>query len=542
MIFIKQLWKVCQNRVMVWGPFLIALSAVADDSTLHLGQYSSPHTLNPFQIATIDSAIVTENIYEGLVVPSSDGGIKAGQAENWRFENQGRRIVFTLRDGLQWSNGDPLVADDFVKGFHYQADPANGFMMASRLKMLKLVNIDAVTAGDMPPERLGVSAPDKRTLVLNLEQSVDHALYLLVNQYPLHTPTVKTYGEGWAKIGRMVVNGAYIPREMVINEKLRMIKNPLYHDADRVRIQQAVLYALTMEAEFKQYEAGQLDMTYSVLPGRSNWLQSRFGNELKINKHSGTYFYTFNLENPKFKDARLRRALAYAIDREVITEKVTGYGNPAAKTFAPLPTLSGNHPENSPLMSATQQERIEEAQRLYKESGYSLDNPLTIEILYNTMESHRLIALVVADMWKRTLGVHTQLRNVEWNSMEAELFEKKFDTVRTGWAMGHPNACFLYPIFMSGSPSNVSGYSSADFERQLQQACYSFNKDERAKGLKTIEETLARDMPAIPIYHYQDARLVKPRVQGYPEDGRYAHFRIQDLWLKAPMPSARAAQ
>ena len=501
--------------------------------TIHLGLPSTPHTLNPFQIATADSAFVAENLFEGLVELTADGDLVPAQAESWRIENEGHRIVFTLRKGLRWSNGDLLTAGDFVEGFRYLANPDNGFMMTARLKMLKLVNMDAVTSKKLPPESLGVSAPDDLTLVINLDQPVDYAVDLLTNQYPLHSPTVKKYGEGWAKSGQMVVNGAYSLNNVVLNERLELKKNPYYRNAAAVKIPYAVVYPLSTDTELKYYEAGKIDITFStVIPGKYQWLKKRFGSELKMHAQPGTYFYSFNLENPKVQDPRLRQALAYAIDRELITTKVTGYGYQPARTYAPPSTLNGIAPKHLPLLAMTQQEREVEAKRLYRESGHGPENPLTLEILYNTSENHKLIALAISDMWKRVLGVKTKLRNVEWNSLEAELFEKTFETVRTGWVMGGTNACFLYHIFIREARSNVSSYKSDAFAQQLQQACYSYDSDARAAALEKVETILAEDMPAIPIYHYVSVRLVKPRVQGFPEDKRYGIFKIRDWGLK----------
>ncbi|WP_281645416.1 peptide ABC transporter substrate-binding protein [Parendozoicomonas sp. Alg238-R29] len=512
---------------------LLFLSAVlqAGESIIRIGKISDPHTLNPFQILTSDSAALAENLFEGLIVPTPDGDVAPGQAESWKFENDGHRIVFTLRKGLRWSNGDPLTAQDFVAGFRYQGDPKNGFMMAIRLTMLRLVNIDKVMEGQLAPEHLGVSAPDDRTLVVELSQPVDHALYLLTNQYPLHKPTLKRYGEHWAKVGQMVVNGAYMPKSWLLNEKIELIRNPNYYDADKVRIERAELFPFSVDTELKQYEAGFLDMTYTVLPGRYEWLKKKFGSELKINPSAGTYLYTFNLDNPRFQSPCLRRALAYAIDRKMITEKITGYSMEHAISFAPAKTLGNSLPQGTPLAAMSQKRREAAARRLYRESGHGPENPLQVEILYNTMDSHRLIALAVADMWKRVLGVKASLRNVEWNSLEAVVKERKFDVVRTGWIMGHPNACFMYQIFHSDAPLNTSHYNSREFEQAFHHACYGNDPALRSQSLTQTEDILDQDMPAIPIYHYIGARLVRKRVQGYPAPDQYPVFRIQDLWF-----------
>ncbi|WP_165767246.1 peptide ABC transporter substrate-binding protein [Parendozoicomonas haliclonae] len=506
-------------------PFLIFTSlAWSKDQVIHMGQLSDPHTLNPFQVQTSDSAFISNNIFESLVVVDADGNIIPGQAESWRLENNGQRLVFTLRKGLKWSDGTPLVAEDFVAGLRYMADPSNAFMMASKLKMMRLVNADAVLKGEKPPSALGVSAPDAQTVVMELESPVNFALSLLsTTAFPLPRQVVSKFSETWSRPEHIVVNGAYLPEKWVINEKLELVRNDHYWAADQVGIYRAVLYPLAPDTELKHYEAGQLDMTRSVVSNRSQWLKKKFAGELRIQPMPGTYFYLFNLDNPDLKESSLRQSLAFAIDRTLITDRLLGLGQQPSRWFAPAESVNQPGVE-SPLDAGRK--------ALLKEGRAAGQLPDKLEILYNTMDSHRQIALAVADMWKRNIGLNVGLRNMEWNALSDELNKKQFAIARMGWAMGDPDPCFLYIMFTSGSPMNQTGYKSAEYDRAFNHACYQTNPQLRQQSILKLEELLARDMPAIPLYNYTDVRLVKPYVKGFPESGQYPYFRIQDLWLE----------
>ncbi len=513
-------------------------------SIIHMGNLSDPGTLNPFQISTADSAFIVDNLYEGLVVMKNDSVIAPGQAESWRMEDEGRRYVFQLRKNLKWSNGEPLTAHDFVAGFRYQADPRYAFFKAEALKHIQLKNIGAVLAGRLPPEQLGVSAPDNYTVVIELEQTQDTALVMFSNMMPLYQPALKKFGQNWAsRFEQLVVNGPYEVKEWFLNERIVLSKNPNYWNASAVAIDEAVLHHLTVDSELKHYQAGALDMTNTVVPGRYEWMKKHFGAQLRVTLKSGSYFYILNHRKPQLKDPKLRRALSYSIDRKVITEKVLGYGLVAARWFAPVASMEGpvrfaemdNQTEalNAfPLTAMSQKQREQEARRLFKEAGYGPENPLELEILYNTLDVHRQVALAVTDMWKRNLAVTVKLRNTEWNLLDSEARKGTFDVLRMGWLMksGHP--CFQYAMFHSEFASNYAGYKNAAFDKAYQQACHDSSREKRAEGVLMAEQILEQDMPVIPIYNYADVRLVRERVKGYPRAGQYNWFRISDLWLE----------
>ncbi len=500
-------------------------NSVLHKNTLHMGQVSDPHSLNPFQVQTFDSAFVASNLYEGLVVLNADGDIVPAQAQQWRLENGGKRMVFTLRPGLRWSNGDPLTASDFVAGIRHLANPANGFMMATKLKMMRLKNIDGVLAGDLPVEQLGVSAPNEQTVVIDLEAPVVYAMELIPSLVPLHKSVLSQSKEAWSKLDEIVVNGAYRPSQWIINERLHLQKNPRYWQADQVAIDEAVLYPLAPETEFKHYEAGALHMTGTVLPGRAEWLKSKYGDQLRTNPLPGTYFYLFNLNNPKLQEPALRRALALGVDRRLITDRVMGYGQKPSQWFVP---------EDSVKATAVKPPTLAETVATIETQPLKDGEQPVLEILYNTMDSHRQVALAVSDMWKNKLGVRTSLRNMEWNALVEEIGRGEFEVLRMGWTMGSPHPCFLYVLFKSGEAVNQTGYHSAEYDQAFEQACYGSDKQQREQALLRIEQILARDMPGIPLYNYTLSRLISPEVKGFPAPHQYPYFRIQDLSLSAP--------
>ena len=232
--------------------------------------------------------------------------------------------------------------------------------------------------------------------------------------------------------------------------------------------------------------------------------------------HLGTYFYGFNLTRPPFKDnPKLREALSLAIDRDIITGKITGVGEKPAYGMVP-PGINGYDNYHPAYADLSQQERNERAQKLYAEAGYSKDKPLHVELLYNTDVNHKKIAVAIAAMWKKTLGVETEMTNQEWKVFLATRQEKQQTQIfRAGWIGDYNDANTFLELYTSKAGLNDSGYSNAKYDELLQQASQEQDAGKRAALLHAAEKQLVDDYVIAPIYSYVSKRLVKPYVKGY---------------------------
>ena len=303
-------------------------------------------------------------------------------------------------------------------------DPATGAFYAAELS--NVVNAGAVIAGDLPPQELGVSAPDDATLVIELTQRTPYLLSFLAHPstFPVHRVSVETHGDAFARAGNLLSNGAYVLVSWEPGSILELRRNEYHWDAANIAIDVVRHHVITQEAaELTRYRAGELDLTSTVPPDGFDKLKEEFGNQLRNAPTIGSYYYGFNLSKPPFKDnLELRKALSMAIDREVLTEKIIGRGEAPAYSWVP-PGLANYESVQLPYADLSQEERNALARSLYEEAGYGPDNPLRFELRYNTSDTHERIALAIQAMWRDVLGAEAELVNVEFQVLLDQMRE-----------------------------------------------------------------------------------------------------------------------
>ena len=438
---------------------------------LVIGNGTDPHSLDPYSAQTEPEYAVYKNLFEPLVSIDDQNRVTPALAIVWSLSEDGRQYRFTLREGLQWSNGDALTAGDFVFALRYAVNPDNALPRADVLKNLHIVNAEEIINRKKPVEFLGVQAIDDRTLLINLDTPIPYALTVIRRFiYPLHEKSITANPKKWAHPGNMVSNGAYTLQKWVINEYITLKKNPYYYDSDSVRIEEVDFLPLQSESELKRYQANELHIATYLPNPMLEKLKKDLPDQLVSRPVHATYFYIFNTKDPKLADGRLRRALSLAVDRPLITDKVTRGGEPPAYFVTPPQANEFSAPK-LPSITQSDAERILEAKKLYKAAGYGSDNPLKLELLYNTREIHKQIALAINDMWKKHLGVKLTLKNMDFSSLIAEIEQGKFELARMGWFLTDPEPCLMLEIFKTGHAFNKMQYSNPEYDRIQQQAC-----------------------------------------------------------------------
>ena len=498
--------------------FAVALTssvAVAAPQLLRKGNGPEIETLDPHKAEGVSAANVLRDLYEGLVAEGPDAGLIPGAAQAWTVSEDQRTYTFTLRGDGRWSNGDPVTAEDFVHGLRRSADPATGSHYSQILAPIE--NATAVIAGEQPPDALAVSAPDANTVVIRLAAPTPYFLGLLVHAstYPVHRPSLAAHGAPFAQPGQLVSNGAYRLAERVVQSHVALERNPFDWDDARTRIDR-VEYRNSedINSELKRFRAGELDWTYEVPAGQRDWIRRHLGDRYHVHTYLGVYYYGFNLERPPFKNnPKLRRALALAVDREVIADKVLGLGEQPAESWVP-PGVANYVPARAPWAGMNREQRIAEARRLYAEAGYSERHPARVEIRYNTHDNHRKIAVAIAAMWKQWLGVETELINEEWKVyLQNRRLKARTQLFRAGWIGDYNDAHSFLEILHSAHGLNDSGYANPAYDALLARA--ATDPARRAEWMRQAEAKLLEDLPVLPIYFYVNKRLVSPRVQGW---------------------------
>ncbi|MEO8225576.1 MAG: peptide ABC transporter substrate-binding protein, partial [Gammaproteobacteria bacterium] len=491
---------------------------LADKQVLHAANGAEPETLDPHRAEGVTSSNVLRDIFEGLVDEAADGKLIPGAAESWTVSDDGRVYTFKLRPNGRWSNGDPVTAEDFVYGLRRSADPKTLSVYSAILKPID--NAEAVINGTLPPDSLGVRALDARTVEIRLNSPTPYMLGLLTHSstYPAHRASVEKYGERFTRPGNLVGNGAYTLDRWAVQSHIHLVRNKYFWDNANTKLDEVWYYPVeNADAELNRYRTGEFDLTYTLPNRQIPWLRKNLPRELRISPYLGSYSYGFNTSQPPFKDnIPLRKALAMALDRDILVNKVAAAGEIAAYTWVPPVT---GYVQQVPAWAAwTQEQRNAEARRLYAEAGYSTDHPLRVQLMYNTETNHRRLAVAMAAMWRDVLGVETEIINQEWQVF-LQTRRTRIDTqvFRYGWIGDYNDPSTFAEVLDSKHGLNDMVYNNPRYDQLLLEASREADPGKRMAMLEEAERVMLDDMPMLPIYYYVSKRMVKPWVVGYED-------------------------
>lgn len=487
----------------------------AAESVLHVGNMGEPASLDPHYVSGTWENRIVGDMFLGLTTEGPDGKTVPGAAESWTISPDGLVYTFKLRKH-SWSDGQPVTADDFVYAMRRILNPDTAAEYASLLYTIK--NAEAVNTGKAKPEELGVRAIDAGTLEITLAGPAPYFLDQLPHYtaYPVPKHVVEKLGKDWSKQGNIVSNGAYVLQEWVPNDHITLVKNPEYYAADSVSIDKVILYPQEdRTAVQKRFRAGEIDIATDFASDQIDWLKANMPKETRIAPYLGIYYYPINTRKPPFDDKRVRQALSMAIDREAIVDKVMKTGEIAAYSFVPPGTLNYGEPSYAPFKGLSQEERVMRAKGLLDNAGFGPDNPLKLQLRYNTSENHKRIAVAVAAMWK-AIGVQAELFNSEVKVHYADLKQGNFDVARAGWIADYNDPQnFLYLLETRTGANNYGGYSVKEFDDLMLEASKTNDMAHRADLLAKAEAIAMEDQPIIPIYYYVSKNLVSQKVKGW---------------------------
>lgn len=476
-----------------------------------------PASLDPIKAAGLPEAQVARDLFEGLVNQDAHGKVIPGVATRWQTSDN-QTYIFTLRKDARWSNGDPVTAKDFVYSWQRLVDPKSLSPFAWFAQLAGIQNAEEIIAGKLPIDKLGVVAVDDHTLKVQLNKPVPYFVSLTANfsLFPVPKAVIEQYGNDWTKTGNLVGNGAFKLQDRVVNEKLVLVPNDHYWGHKQTVLTKVTFVPINQESNAtKRYLAGDIDITESFPKNMYQKLLKDIPDQVYTPDQLGTYYYAFNTQRAPTNDVRVRKALSYAIDRKIIAEKVLGTGEKPAYHFTPDVT-AGFKPETSLLQQQSQEELNEQARALMQAAGYGPNNPLKLTLLYNTSESHQKIAIAVASMWKKTLGVDVKLQNQEWKTYIDSRNTGNFDVVRASWVGDYNEASTFLSLLTASHSGNIAKFNSPQYDRLLAEASRETNPAALTADYNKAEQMIAAEAPIAPIYQYTNGRLIKPWVKGYP--------------------------
>lgn len=491
-------------------------------------------SMDPQINTDVEGSGVLRSLFEGLYNEDQKGALVPGVATSFELSEDKTVYTFRLRDNAKWSNGDPVTANDFVYSWRRLADPKTASEYAWYMELMQVKNSAAVIAGEVPPDQLGVKAVDDLTLEVTIEAPLPYFPKMLTHAstFPVNQKALEANGDKWTAAGKLVGNGAYVLKEHILGEKVVMEPNPNYWDSANTVIQKITALTINdVNAALTRYLAGELDRV-DIPAGQYPTLKEQYPDQATSVPQSCSYIYMFNMDEAKgpaaLKDVRVRKALSYAIDRDIVVDKILQGGQAPSYNWTHAATEGFQLPEID-YAKWTQEERTAKAKELLAEAGFGPDNPLKLTLNYNTSEDHKKIAIAVQQFWKG-VGVDLTLNNMEWKVHTDKMQNQDFEVARYAWCGDYNEASTYLDLFTSYSGHNNGKFFSEEYDKLMKDSKTAADPN----PLYTqAEQILADQMPMAPIYQYTKVEMIKPDMRGMGQENLMQNWYVKDMYRVA---------
>ncbi len=502
---------------LTWLPKQAANPAHA--TVLRRGNGPEPESLDPHQARSEAALTILRDLYEGLTEIGPDGTPVLAAADRCDISPDGRTYRFHLRSGARWSNGDPVVAEDFAAAWRRLVDPHSGAQYADLLAPVR--GAAAITGGLAEAATLAVQAPDPATLIVELAHPAAYFLGVLAHPatFPIHRASLAAHGRAFAKPGVMVSNGAFVLTRWDFGSHLVARRNRHYWNDAATRLEGVEYYSFAEPGtELRAFRSGELDITATIPAAQATWIREHLGRELHVAPQLAVYYLGLNMKRPPFAQSpELRRALSLAIDRERLVRLVTASGESPAYTFVP-PGIFGYSPPLPDYAVWPPAQRLARARQLLAEAGMA-EHPPRLELRYNSSELHARIATAIAQMWKQALGIETSLHAEEFKVLLQDIDRGDVTQVfRASWIGDYDDAYSFLQVLKSDFGINLPRYANADYDGLLARAADESDATARRNLLQRAEAVMLADQPVIPLYFYVAKHLVSARVHGWRDN------------------------
>ena len=496
-------------------------SASSDEKILSVETGPDPETVDPALNSAIDGGEMILHAFEGLLKLDENGDPEAGQAEKWEVSDDGLTYTFHLRDGLKWSDGSDLTAEDFVYSWQRVCDPNVAAPYASTVLGM-VEGFDEAAAGDI--EKLGVEAKDDKTFVVHLANPCPYfesiAAFATLN--PVQKATIDANGDAWAtSADTYISNGPFMMTEWVPGSHITFSKNPNYWNAEAIKLDKLEFELIEdSNAAYSAYTSGEVDMIKDVPTEEIPSLQGN--EEFHVDPIIGTYYVSLNLQKEYFQDARVRKALSLAIDRNYVANTLMqGTYSPASAIVGPgwLDTDGSSFAENAnggtPYIDNDNFDaNLEEAKKLLEEAGYPNGEGFPqIEYTTNDAGYHKVVAEYLQQAWA-AIGIDLKVNIVEWASFTPMRRNGEFDVARNGWVGDYTDPSNILELFCTTNGNNDGKYTNADFDAAIEDSRVTTDATTRSADLHKAEDLLMEDAGCIPIAYYNDFWLQSSKITG----------------------------
>ncbi|NOU57436.1 peptide ABC transporter substrate-binding protein [Brevibacillus borstelensis] len=496
-------------------------TATKEESTgpkvLRLNFKSEPPTANPALAEDSTSGALLRATFDGLTRIGEDGKPHESVAEKIEISEDRLTYTFHLRDS-KWSNGDPVTAHDFEYAWKHALEPSVAANYAYQLYYIK--NAQAFNNNKAKADEVGVKALDDKTLEVKLENPTPFFLELTAfyTYYPVNKKVAEADPKWATEAKTHVGNGPFKMETWEHKSKLVLVKNENYWDKDAVKLDKIDFSMVEDEnTELSMFDNGDLDWAgapLSALPTDAIPALKESG-KMQVHAIAGTYLYKFNTEQAPFNNAKIRKAFAYAIDRQSIVDNVTQANQQPAMGLVPPTMAVASEPYFKDNDIETAKKLLEEGM---KEEG--LTKLPTITLSYNTSEGHKKIAEAVQDQWKKAFGIDVKLENKEWKVYLDDLHQGKFMIGRSSWSGDFNDPINFLELFkFKNGGNNDTKWENPKFQELLNQSALEKDEAKRKQILADAEKIFMDEMPAAPIYYYTHSYVKNDKVKGVVLDG-----------------------
>ncbi len=497
----------------------------------------NPETIDPALNSAVDGGNMILHTFECLLTVDQEGKLAPGQAESWETSEDGLTWTFHLRDGLKWSDGSALTANDFVYSWRRVCDPMVAAPYAETVLGMVEGYADAI-GGNL--EALGVEAPDDKTLVVHLSQPCSYfgSLAAFATLSPVQQATIDANGDGWAvNADTYITNGCFYISEWVPGSYIMCTKNPNYWNADAIKLD-GIKFNLIEDpnASYSAYQTGEVLFIKDV---PTEEIPSLEGNEeFYVDPIIGTYYLSLNTEREPFNDPKVRKALSLAIDREYVANTLMqGTYSPASNFMGPgwidtdgsqfIDNANGGKPY---IDTANHEANVEEAKQLLADAGYP-DGAGFPAITYSTNDAgyHKVVAEYLQQAWAE-IGVELKVDIVEWASFTPMRRNGDYDASRNGWVGDYSDPSNMLDLLYSTNGNNDGKFNNAEYDAAMDTSRTTLDAAERSAALHKAEDILMNEAACVPVAYYNDFWLQSSKIQNMWHSAYgYWYFMYADI-------------
>ncbi len=481
-------------------------------SLIRISSDKEPSTLDPRLGSDLHAANVLRMLYDGLMRTDENGVLTSGLAEFVVISDDRKQYTFKLRESY-WSDSSPVTAQDFEQSWKSSLNPEDPMPNAYQFYMIE--GAKAYREGQAPISQVGISSPDEKTLIVKLEAPTPYFLKLTASHFffPAHK-SLRNKPNDLQDDTHLISNGPFVLSKWLRSNELSVTKNPLYWDAEKVKLDQIIMYVLDESTSLKMFEANELDWVGSpmgTIP-QDAVTELKGSNRLQIVPASGTHWFRFNTGSFPTNNNKMRLALSYGLNRKEIVDHVTqGSQLPAYRLIPPTLDMRPDALFHDNDVSIARNFFAEALAEL----NLSKEQFSQITLSYPAADREHKIAQAVQQQWEKNLGIHVRLNSCEPKCFLQKVREFDYQIATGSWFADFSDPINFLEVFKYKTNStNRTLWENEEFINLLNASQIDTNTQSRNKTLAAAEDLFIQQMPVAPLFFAAFNYVKNEKVRG----------------------------